>query len=120
MRMGLKSAILASETTAPRILEARNAAIAISEFRTNNVDIVFLDMMLGPEMNGRELLQLMLNEKPEQHVILVTGLARDHPDVVGAVSLGAFAFVAKPIRKEAIQRVLSELDTEEGRAGRIR
>ncbi|HLE47071.1 MAG TPA: response regulator [Candidatus Thermoplasmatota archaeon] len=120
VRITLKAAIAAADTTQPRILEARNAPIAITEFRMNNVDVVFLDMMLGPDMNGRELLQLMLNEKPEQKVILVTGLGRDHPDVVGAVSLGAFSFVQKPIRNDAIKRVLTELDTEEGRAGRIR
>lgn len=77
-------------------------------------------MMLGPDMNGGELLELMLREKPEQRVILVTGLPRDHADVVAALSLGAFAFVAKPIRKDAIQRVLAEVDTEDGRTGRIR
>lgn len=37
-----------------------------------------------------------------------------------AISDGAFAYVEKPVRGEAVRKVLQTLDAESGRLGRIR
>jgi ActR/RegA family two-component response regulator len=101
------------------ITEAATAAQAVSEFRTSPPDIVFLDMMLA-DGSGNDVLRLMLAERPEAKVILLTGLAREHKDVVDAISWGAFSHIQKPVRAETLKKVLAEIEQESGRAGRVR
>jgi DNA-binding NtrC family response regulator len=102
-----------------QITEAASAAQAISEFRTAPPDIVFLDMMLF-DGSGNEVLRLMLSERPEAKVVLLTGLGKETKEVVDAISWGAFSHIQKPVRAENLRRVIAEIEQESGRAGRVR
>ena len=102
------------------IFEAEDAKSALSAFRRHRPDAVFLDMLLAGTRGGLKILQEALKERPDARVILVTALAADHPDVVRAISLGAFAHVRKPIHAQEIQRVLMDIEVDEGRLRRIK
>lgn len=119
IRLMIKMAIKQA-TGSEDIAEADDAATAMAKFQAAKFDAVFLDMMLAGSDRGLDVLRAMLVERPEAKVILLTGLARDHPDVAKAISDGAFAYVEKPVRGEAVRKVLQTLDAESGRLGRIR
>lgn len=102
------------------IAEAATEREAIDRFMGGSFDLVFLDMMLGGSKNALDVLRAILAAKPDAKVIVTTGLDREHPDVVEAISMGAFGFVRKPVRVGDLRDVLEEVAAESGHAGRIR
>jgi SARP family transcriptional regulator, regulator of embCAB operon len=120
VRLMLKAAIRKAVDGAD-VDEADAPDAALARFRETNPDVVFLDMVLGNDGTGAQTLDRILGERPEARIVLVTGLPQDHPDVVAAISRGAFAFVAKPVRNEAVRAVLDQVREESGAGhGRIR
>jgi DNA-binding NtrC family response regulator len=74
--------------------EAANGEEARTIFRDELVDLIMLDLRLGPE-NGLDLLRRFKEERPEVAVIMLT--AYGAVDVaVEATKLGAYDFVTKP------------------------
>lgn len=120
IRLTLKAAIQNAVKSNPRVVEAVDAHSAIDQFFLHNPSVVFLDMMLGQGAGGLDVLNVMLREKPDTRVVLVTALPQSHPDVVAAISLGAFAHIGKPVRTDEVKKVLDLIETEDGRLGRIR
>src|SRR5665648_443625 len=68
-----------------------------------NFDLVFLDVVL-PGANGMEVLQQAKARRPEIEVILITGHA-SLDAAVGAIKLGAFHYVAKPLKLEELRNL---------------
>lgn len=120
VRLSLSHAIRRARGGDPQVFEASTADEAMDVFHKHEVEVVFLDMMLAKGPQGLDAMRLMLSLRPDARIALVTALPREHPDVVAAVSLGAFAHVAKPVRMEAVREILDQIDVEEGRTGRIR
>jgi two-component system chemotaxis response regulator CheY len=118
IRLNVKASILKLNKAA-LIVEAADVRQAVSEFRTERPDVVFLDMMLGKE-KGNDVLSLMLKENPGARIVLLTGLPREHAEVVDAISNGAFGYLQKPVRGDAIRKILSEIDEEGGRSVRMK
>lgn len=79
---------------------------AIDQIINQEVDIVFLDIHL-PEVNGIELAEKILEEKPEQTIVFVT--AYDEY-AIKAFELNAIDYLMKPVQlerlKETIRRVV--------------
>ncbi|HEX2066616.1 MAG TPA: response regulator [Candidatus Thermoplasmatota archaeon] len=119
VRLTLAAAIRNARKGVADIQEAGDAASALVAFSAHRPDVVFLDMML-PGDSGLQVLRRMLEANPAAKVVLVTGLAAGHPDVVQAVAGGAFGYVQKPIRTDAVRKVLNDVETEAGRFSRIR
>lgn len=119
VRLTLAAAIRNARKGVADIKEAGDAKAAISEFAAHRPDVVFLDMML-PGESGLKVLERMLQTNPSAKVVLVTGLASDHPDVVQAIASGAFGYLQKPARTDAVRKVLNDIETEAGRFSRIR
>ena len=77
-----------------RVLEAGNSAEAYTHLGREVVDLVLLDLRLGPE-NGLEVLAAIRADWPDSAVIMLT--AHGQLEVaVEAVKLGAFDFFGKP------------------------
>jgi len=64
-------------------------------------DLVFLDVIL-PGMGGMEVLRQLKARVPDTEVILITGRASIDA-AVGAVKLGAFHYVSKPLKLEELR-----------------
>lgn len=118
--MTLRSTIKSAVGPSAQVREAPDAAGAISEFRVDRPDVVFLDMMLAKGPSGKEILKTIFKEASDAKVIVSTGLPEDHPDVIDSISEGAFGYLPKPIRLDAVRRIFGEIDEESGRLGRIK
>jgi two-component system response regulator AtoC len=66
-------------------------------------DLVFLDVVL-PGLDGMEVLKQLKARVPDTEVILITGQASIEA-AVGAVKLGAFHYVSKPLKLEEIRNL---------------
>lgn len=108
------------EERSVKIVEAATEQDALEAFLNGSFDVVFLDMMLASSRNSMDLLRAILATRPDAKVILTTGLHREHPDVVEAISLGAFSHLRKPIRMAEVRSKLDEISGEAGRSRRIR
>lgn len=102
------------------ISQAESEKQAVEAFLNGSFDVVFLDMMLGGAKPALDVLRAILAAKPEAKVVLTTGLEREHPDVVESISIGAFAYLRKPVRAADVRGVLDEISAETGRTQRIK
>lgn len=119
VRANLKAAITNAHPSA-NVLEAATAKEAISAMKDGTARIVFLDIMLTDQGGGLQVAQKLLDKSPETRIIITTGLSRDHPEVVEVINLGAFSYLQKPFRKQAVMEIFDEIDSEENRLNRIR
>jgi PAS domain S-box-containing protein len=69
---------------------------AIKFLRHQRVDLVVLDMVMDPGINGRETYEQIIGVQPGQKVLLVSGYADDHAEIARAMNLGVGAFLKKP------------------------
>ena len=120
IRMVLASSLKAAAGPGTEVLEADTDEKALQLFLDHPVEVVFLDMVMGDLGTNLHLLKTMLQARPEARIVLTTGLEREHPDVVAAISEGAFSYLRKPIRVDGVREVLSQVDAETGRSERIR
>lgn len=124
IRLVLRAALeRATERGAPTIQDASSPSEALEAFAQGSFDVVFLDMVMGTEpgpVAGLGVLQQILSLAPRTRIVLMTSLPAEHPDVVSALGLGAFAHLRKPVRLEAIRGLLLDVSEEEGATGRIR
>lgn len=83
---------------------------AVDYLRFNRVDLVVLDMIMGPGMDGLETYQRILEINPVQKAIIASGFSRTER-VKRAQELGAGAYVRKPYLLENLGlAVRRELD----------
>ena len=68
---------------------------AVSYLRTNRVDLLVLDMIMEPGMDGLETYQRVIEINPKQRAIIVSGYSETER-VKAAQELGAGAYVRKP------------------------
>ncbi|MDA2937750.1 sigma-54 dependent transcriptional regulator [Acidobacteria bacterium AH-259-A15] len=99
-----------------QVLEAGNAASAITLFKENMPDLVTLDVRL-PDTNGLKVLLEMKGMSPATPIIMITAYGAVD-DAVKALQIGAYDYLEKPINFERLLHSLgnafetSELRTE--------
>jgi len=76
-------------------LEAGDGLKALNCFRTEQPDLILLDLRI-PEMDGLDVLSVIARESPETPVIVVSG-ADMMGDSIQALKRGAWDYVPKPI-----------------------
>jgi CheY-like chemotaxis protein len=69
---------------------------AIDYLKENDVDLVILDMIMDPGINGRETYERILKIKPDQKALIASGFA-ETDEVKRAQELGAGQFIRKPL-----------------------
>ena len=69
---------------------------AVEYLQTNSVDLILLDMIMDPGMNGRETYRLIKKTHPDQKAIIVSGFAHTE-DVKKAQEFGAGQYLRKPV-----------------------
>ena len=78
-----------------KVDDAEDGQMAISKVEKNDYDLILCDIKM-PKMDGIEVLQKIQELKPHIPVVMISG----HGDIetaVGAIKLGAFDFIAKPL-----------------------
>jgi two-component system cell cycle sensor histidine kinase/response regulator CckA len=78
---------------------------AIEFLKKQPIDLVLLDMIMPPGMDGLDTYQEMLTITPEQRVILVSGFS-ENDRVRQALELGIGAYLKKPYTVEQVSRVV--------------
>jgi chemotaxis response regulator CheB len=90
---------------------AENGQIAIEKVKESNPDIILLDIEM-PVMNGITAIPLLLNEKPDVKIIMVSTLTSNNAaKSIEAMSKGATDYIEKPSAntdKEQFKNILIE------------
>ncbi|MDR2387612.1 MAG: cache domain-containing protein [Deltaproteobacteria bacterium] len=74
---------------------------AVEYLKNSDADLVILDMIMDPGINGRQTYEAILAIKPHQKAIIASGMA-ENEEVEKAQALGASYFVSKPYTIEDI------------------
>jgi len=74
---------------------------AVEYLKTNSADLIVLDMILGPGMNGRETYERIIQYHPNQKAIITSGFS-ETDDVKKTQELGAGKYIKKPYTLEKI------------------
>ena len=80
---------------------------AVEYLKARSVDLVLLDMIMDPGINGRETYARIIKIHPRQKALLVSGFA-ETDEVKAAQKLGAGQYIRKPITLEKIGRAVKE------------
>ncbi|MFA5180785.1 MAG: LytS/YhcK type 5TM receptor domain-containing protein [Syntrophales bacterium] len=78
-----------------RVATAASGEDAVEYLRTNKVDLIVLDMIMDPGIDGLEAYRRILEIHPQQKAIIVSGFAKTDR-VRAAQELGAGEYVKKP------------------------
>jgi len=73
----------------------------------NTVDLILLDMIMDPGINGRETYERIVKVHPNQKAIIMSGFA-ETDEVMAAQKLGADQYIKKPITLERIGFAVKE------------
>jgi DNA-binding NtrC family response regulator len=80
---------------------------AIAHVMNHHVDLLLLDMIMDPGINGRRTYEEILKIRPEQKAIIVSGFA-ETDDAQKALQLGAGMFLKKPYKLEQLGMAIRE------------
>lgn len=95
-----------------RVKSLPSGEAALEYLKTNTIDLIVLDMIMDPGMDGLETYRRLLERNPNQKAIIVSGYS-ETDRVKKAQDLGAGAYVRKPYVMEkigmAIRKQLDEV-----------
>ena len=80
---------------------------AIGYLKTHSVDLIVLDMIMFPGMNGRETYERIIKIHPNQKAIIASGFAETE-DVKAIQKLGAGKYIKKPFTLETLAAAVKE------------
>ena len=80
---------------------------AVRYLKTHPTNLLILDMIMPPGMNGRETYEQILKTYPKQKAIIASGFS-DNEEVQLAMQLGASHFLKKPYSMEEIGKVVRD------------
>ena len=78
-----------------RVTTVASGEEAVEYLKSNHVDLIVLDMIMHPGMDGLDTYKRILEIHPKQKAIIVSGFS-ESDRVHAAQSLGAGAYVRKP------------------------
>jgi len=94
-----------------KVLTAENGEDAVEKVRQSPVDLVLLDMIMPPGIDGAETYKRIMAFKPDQKAIIVSGYARSERAKL-ALELGARGFLRKPLTMKSMAlSIRKALDT---------
>ena len=70
-----------------------------------DADLILLDMIMGDGLNGRETYERLLQIRPKQKVIIISGYSKNE-DVLRAKALGVSQFLEKPVTLLKLSRAI--------------
>ena len=95
-----------------KVEKASSGEEAIEHVKKNKIDLLILDMIMEPGIDGLETYQKIIKVNPKQKAIIVSGFSETER-VKKAMELGAGAYIRKPyVRRQIGMTVLSVLNME--------
>lgn len=91
-----------------KTFSASSGEEGIQFIKSQSVDLVLLDMMMGDGLNGSETYEQILQIHPQQKAIIISGYSKDE-DVLKAKALGVTHFLEKPVTLPKISRAINQL-----------
>lgn len=89
------------------VKSASSGEEAVSYLRKNPTDLLVLDMLMPPGMNGRETYEEVIKFYPGQKAIIASGFS-DNEEVQQALLLGASHFLKKPYSMGELGKVVRD------------
>ncbi|MBW1768231.1 MAG: response regulator [Deltaproteobacteria bacterium] len=80
---------------------------AVEYLKENTVDLILLDMIMDPGINGRETYERVIKIHPNQKAVIISGFA-ETDEVKAAQKLGAGKYIKKPVTLEKIGLAVKE------------
>ena len=74
---------------------------AVEYLKEHSIDLILLDMIMDPGINGRETYEQIIKIHPNQKAIIASGFA-ETDDVKEAQKIGAGKYLKKPLTLEKI------------------
>ena len=93
---------------------ANTAEDALAKLEAQGFDVVLTDISM-PGLNGKELLQKVVEQFPGTPVIIISGHS-DQGEAESLLNHGAFDYLLKPFRLEVVEESVKRA-IEAGRAG---
>ncbi|MCH7689756.1 MAG: response regulator [candidate division Zixibacteria bacterium] len=90
-----------------KVITAKDGRDAINYVRSQPVDLVMLDMILEQELDGLDSYRAMLEHKPVQKAIIVSGFSANER-VAEALDLGVGKYIKKPFDLATLAGVVRE------------
>ncbi len=85
---------------------------ALEYLKDQAVDLVLLDMLMEPGINGRQTYERILKLHPKQRAVIASGFS-ESDDVKAVLAIGAGEFIKKPYSLHQLGRVVkAELNRE--------
>ena len=81
--------------------------LAIEFIKENPVDLIIMDMMMEPGINGRQTYEQIIKLHPGQKAIVASGFSESN-DVKATMKLGAGGLLQKPYSIDQLGRVVKE------------
>jgi len=105
----LKQILEPFEEKGVKLFVADNGVIAIDKVKSENPDIVFLDVMM-PKMNGFEVCNILKNDLEMKNIYIIMLTAKGQElDKQKAIDMGADFYITKPFNINEIIRKVSEV-----------
>jgi two-component system, OmpR family, alkaline phosphatase synthesis response regulator PhoP len=105
----LKQILEPFEEKGVKLFVADNGIVAIDKVKTENPEIVFLDVMM-PRMNGFEVCSILKNDLEMKNVYIIMLTAKGQElDKQKAVDMGADFYITKPFNISEILKKVSEV-----------
>jgi YesN/AraC family two-component response regulator len=83
---------------------------AVAFVRENPVDLIILDMIMDPGMDGLETFRAILEYYPEQRAVIASGYA-ETDRVKDALEMGVGRYLKKPYSMEALGKAVRDILT---------
>ena len=81
---------------------------AIEYVKNHKIDLLIIDMLMDPGINGYKTYKEILTINPDQKAIIASGFS-ENTDVKATLQLGAGGFVKKPYSMEKLGRTVKEI-----------
>jgi CheY-like chemotaxis protein len=90
-----------------RVDSVSSGESALEFIRENPVDLIVLDMLMEPGMNGRQTYEMVIKMYPGQKAVIASGFSESN-DVRTALRLGVGGFIKKPYSVDQLGRAVKE------------
>jgi len=95
------------ETLGYKVISVASGELALSFCEKNTVDLLVLDMLMEPGMNGRQTFDKIRQIHPEQKAIITSGFS-ENEDVKEAFRHGVSGFIKKPYSMMQLGRAVRD------------